>query len=130
MDNINGQLELRQTQSQQNLIIPSTLEKNSDEPTNSNDNSKHKEVLSTNTSDDSSASITKKRSPIRTGIMSRLTKSPLRIKRNNVLLNALPINLTPSPTKSEVILSTFSIYLILSFRLKLNRSILNLNNFQ
>ena len=41
-----------------------------------------------------------KRSPTRAGIMSRFSKSPHRIKGNNVLLNALPINLTPSPIET------------------------------
>jgi len=48
----------------------------------------------------SSSNTTTKRSPTRTGIMSRFAKSPHRIKYNNVLLNALPINLTPSPTET------------------------------
>ncbi len=62
-------------------------------------------------SNDSSSTNSTKRSPTRAGIMSRLIKSPHKIKRNNVLLNALPIDLTPSPTeptnttKSEVIIS-------------------------
>ncbi len=43
---------------------------------------------------------TTKRSPTRTGIMSRFAKSPHRIKRNNVLLNALPMNPTSSPTEA------------------------------
>ncbi len=33
--------------------------------------------------------------------MSRFAKSPHRIKRNNVLLNALPIDLTPSPIETQ-----------------------------
>jgi hypothetical protein len=48
----------------------------------------------------SSSNTTTKRSPTRAGIMSRFAKSPHRIKYNNVLLNALPINLTPSPTET------------------------------
>jgi hypothetical protein len=47
------------------------------------------------------SSTTTKRSPTRTGIMSRFAKSPHRIKRNNVLLNALPINLTPNSTETQ-----------------------------
>ena len=53
----------------------------------------------TTTTDDSST--TTKRSPTRTGIMSRFAKSPHRIKRNNALLNALPIDLTPSPAETQ-----------------------------
>ena len=42
-----------------------------------------------------------KRSPTRTGIMSRLAKNSQNNKRNNnILLNALPIELTHSPTES------------------------------
>lgn len=50
--------------------------------------------------DSSSTTTTTKRSPTRTGIMSRFAKSPHRIKRNNVLLNALPMNPTSSPTEA------------------------------
>ncbi len=69
----------------------------------------HNEKPTTTTTDDScnkvlfsnDSSTTTKRSPTRTGIMSRLAKSPHRIKRNNALLNALPIDLTPSPTETQ-----------------------------
>ena len=47
---------------------------------------------------DATSTSTAKQSPTKTGIMSRLIKHTHRVKRNNVLLNALPINLTPSPT--------------------------------
>ncbi|CAF1011016.1 unnamed protein product [Rotaria sordida] len=56
-------------------------------------------ILFTNNSDDISSTTTTKHSPIGTGIMSRLSKSPHRIKRN-VLLNALTINQTPSPIET------------------------------
>jgi hypothetical protein len=51
------------------------------------------------TNNDSSSIIPKKRSPTRTGIMSRLTTNSHHNKRNNILLNALPIELTHSPTE-------------------------------
>ncbi|CAF3723713.1 unnamed protein product [Adineta steineri] len=64
----------------------------------------HSEKITTNGTcqkvlfiNDSSSSNLTKRSPTRIGIMSRLVKSPHKIKRNNILLNALPINLSPSP---------------------------------
>ena len=41
-----------------------------------------------------------KRSPTRTGIMSRLAKNSQNNKRNNILLNALPIDLSNSPTEA------------------------------
>lgn len=47
---------------------------------------------------DAASASTAKQSPTKTGIMSRLIKHTHKVKRNNVLLNALPINLTPSPT--------------------------------
>ncbi|CAF1560588.1 unnamed protein product, partial [Adineta steineri] len=66
----------------------------------------HSEKITTNGTcqkvlfiNDSSSSNLSKRSPTRIGIMSRLVKSPHKIKRNNILLNALPINLSPSPTE-------------------------------
>ncbi|CAF1606036.1 unnamed protein product [Rotaria magnacalcarata] len=52
-------------------------------------------------SDDSSDVSATKRSPTRIGIMSRLVKSPHRFKRNNVLINALTINQTQSPTETS-----------------------------
>ncbi len=53
------------------------------------------------TNNDSTSIAPTKRSPTRTGIMSRLTKNSQNNKRNNnILLNALPIELTNSPTES------------------------------
>ena len=43
-----------------------------------------------------------KRSPTRAGIMSRFAKSPHRIKGNNVLLNALPMNLNSNSTDKVI----------------------------
>lgn len=58
-------------------------------------------VLFTNTNHDSSSMVTRKRSPSpkRTGIMSRLAKNSQNNKRNNILLNALPIEITNNPTE-------------------------------
>ncbi|CAF2712593.1 unnamed protein product [Rotaria sp. Silwood2] len=59
-----------------------------------------------NNNNDSSTVITTKRSPTRTGVMSRLAKSPHRIKRNNILTNPLPIeisnNLTDGLDESKI----------------------------
>ncbi|CAF0982923.1 unnamed protein product [Adineta ricciae] len=74
-------------------------------PVSSMSSPSQSEIITTNESgskvlsfNDSSAA---KRSPVRTGIMSRLVKSPHKIKRNNVLLNALPVNLSRSPKQTS-----------------------------
>lgn len=48
---------------------------------------------------DTTTTAPTKRSPTRTGIMSRLAKNSQHHKRNNVLVNALPIESTTSPTE-------------------------------
>lgn len=69
---------------------PASSPNRSDKTTNDQSCTK---TLFTNEPNDTSA---------RTGVMSRLTKSPHRLKRNNVLINALTRNKTPSPTDSDV----------------------------
>ncbi|CAF4803214.1 unnamed protein product, partial [Rotaria sp. Silwood2] len=76
---------------------PGSSPNHSDKITTNNESCS--KILFTNNSDDTSSTTTTKRSPTRTGIMSRLAKSPHRIKRN-VLLNALTINQTSSPTET------------------------------
>jgi hypothetical protein len=56
---------------------------------------------------DTSSMAPTKRSPTRTGIMSRLAKNSQNNKRNNILLNALPIELTNSPTDTVRFQSAF-----------------------
>ncbi len=73
---------------------PSRTEKKS---SNSSSSSK---VLFDNNTNDSSSSVITKRSPSRTGIMSRLTKSSYKLKQNNVPLNAFPMELSNSPMES------------------------------
>jgi len=141
VENIN-QIELRQTQSQENVMISSNDEINptiiinkqpeqmevnqsmssggfplltQQQQTTPDKNKVNQNDLPPKSSssspnhNDSSSNTTTKRSPVRTGIMSRFAKSPHRIKYNNVLLNALPINLTEpvDTTKSEVIIFIF-----------------------
>ncbi|CAF3743149.1 unnamed protein product [Rotaria sp. Silwood1] len=91
------------TNSNDNNIINRKPPKSSDSSPNHSDktittinNKSCNKILFPNNSDDTSSTTTTKRSPTRTGIMSRLTKSPYRLKRN-VLLNALAINQTSSP---------------------------------
>jgi len=57
-------------------------------------------VLFDNNTNDSSSSVITKRSPTRTGIMSRLTKSSYKLKQNNIPLNAFPIEQSNSPMES------------------------------
>ena len=83
------------TKSRKPPISPSSSPNHSEKTTNTESCTK---ILFANNSNVPSST---KRSPTRTGIMSRLAKSPHKIKRNNVLLNALPINLTPSPTETD-----------------------------
>jgi hypothetical protein len=62
--------------------------------TSPNNGSCSKVLFDNNNNNDSSSIIPTKRSPTRTGIMSRLTKNSHNNKRNNILLNALPIEPT------------------------------------
>jgi hypothetical protein len=76
-------------------ISPTSSPNRNEKPTTT-DNESCSKVLFSN----DSSTTTTKRSPTRAGIMSRFAKSPHRIKRNNALLNALPIDLTPTPTET------------------------------
>lgn len=107
--------QLRQTQSQGNLGLPTKMDQSTtpdrnehispmtSSPSHSNSSESGNRLKSSGSSPhhQEKNELIRKRSPTRAGIMSRFSKSPHRVKGNNVLLNALPIHFTPSPIETS-----------------------------